>query len=469
MEFAKLTPSLVNEFKKIVGEKGLIYEDREALEIYSRDESGKYYFHLPDIVLKPNTAHQISEILKLANKERIPVTPRGAGSGLSGGCIPIYGGVVLSLERMNRMIEIDKANMVAVVEPGMITNDLCKIVEKEGLFYAGYPMSVEISFIGGNVATNAGGGKVIKYGNTGKHVLGIEAVLSNGEIFQFGGKRRKDSSGYDFVRFLVGSEGTLAVFTKIFLNLVPLPGKTMDFFISFENPEAAIENIGRIIEGTKSIPSSLEFIDRISIEIGREFNKIFLPIDEKSEAFLLIQFEEKSENELYEISDRLSEILHEGDAVDILASTDRASSERIWKIRRNWIESLKSIDPYVLSGDVVVPPSEIPKIMKFIKEISKEFHVRIPVAGHAGDGNLHPAPMKPPEIPPEEWGKIGEEILKRIALKASELGGAVSGEHGIGFLKKELLKLTKRKEWELMKKIKEDFDPNHILNPGKLF
>ncbi len=469
MEFGKLNSSLVKEFERIVGEKNLIYGDRESLENYSRDESGKFYSSFPEIVLKPLKAGHISEILKIANRERIPVTPRGAGSGLSGGCIPIYGGILLSLERMNKLIEIDKTNMVAVVEPGMITNDLCKIVEKEGLFYAGYPMSVEISFIGGNVATNAGGGRVIKYGNTGKHVLGIEAVLPNGEIVQFGGKRRKDSSGYNFLGFLVGSEGTLAVFTKIFLNLIPLPGRTIDFFISFESNESAIGSIEKIITGAGSIPSSMEFIDRISVEIGKEFNKIPLPLGKNEEAFLIVQFEEKDENQLYEIGDRLSKILSEIGAINVIASTEKASSERIWKIRRNWIEAIKSVDPYVLSGDVVVPSSEIPKMMDFIKEISRDFSVRIPVAGHAGDGNLHPAPMKPEKLSPEEWKNVAEEILRIIAIKAWELGGAVSGEHGIGFLKKELLKMTKRKEWELMKRIKEEFDPNYILNPGKLF
>ncbi len=464
-----MNDSLVKEFEEIVGSKNLIYGDREALESYSRDESGKFYSSLPEIVLKPLNANHISEILKIAKRERIPVTPRGAGSGLSGGCIPIYGGIVLSLERMNRLIEIDKRNMVAVVEPGMITNDLCKIIEKEGLYYAGYPMSVEISFIGGNVATNAGGGKVIKYGNTGKHVLGIEAVLPDGEIVQFGGKRRKDSSGYNFVGFLVGSEGTLAIFSKIFLNLVPLPGKTMDFFISFDSPESAIGIIERIISGTGSIPSAIEFIDRISVEIGKKFNKISLPLERNEEAFLIVQFEEKDENQLYEVGEKLSDILTEAGVLNVIASTEKASSEKIWKIRRNWIEAIKSVDPYVLSGDVVVPSSEIPKMMSFIKEISKEFDVKIPVAGHAGDGNLHPALMKPEKMSPEDWKNIAEEILEKIALKASELGGAVSGEHGIGLLKKELLKMTKRKDWELMKRIKEEFDPNYILNPGKLF
>lgn len=464
-----MAPSLVNELKRIVGEKNIIYEDRETLESYSKDESGKYYSHLPDAVVKPSDSQQISEIMKIANRERIPVTPRGAGSGLSGGCIPIYGGIVLSLERMDRLLEIDRTNMIAVVEPGMITNELCKLVEREGLFYAGYPMSVEISFIGGNVATNAGGGKVIKYGNTGKHVLGIEAVLPDGEIVQFGGKRRKDSSGYNFVGFLVGSEGTLAVFSKIFLNLIPMPGKTIDFFISFESHETAIQGIEKIISGAGSIPSSMEFMDRISVEIGKEFNKTHLPLMENEEAFLIVQFEEKDENQLYEIGGRLSKILSEIGALNVIASTEKASSERIWKIRRNWIEAIRSVDPYVLSGDVVVPPSEIPEMMSFIKEISRDFGVRIPVAGHAGDGNLHPAPMKPEKLSPGEWKDMAEEILKRIALKASELGGAVSGEHGVGFLKKELLKMTKRKDWELMKRIKEKFDPNYILNPGKLF
>ncbi len=469
-DFGKVTPSFVKELRRIVGDAGVIYEDKGALEAYSHDESGsKFYFRMPDVVVKPEDAQQISKIVKLSNEEGIPITPRGAGSGLAGGCIPIYGGIVLSLERMNRVIEIDKKNLVAVVEPGVVTNDLCKRVAEDGLYYAGYPMSLETSFVGGNVATNAGGSKVIKYGNTGHHVLGIEAVLPNGEIVEFGGKRRKDSSGYNFVRFLVGSEGTLAVFTKIYLNLIPLPGKTIDLFIPFRSVEDAIDSVSIAVTESKELPSAIEFIDGLSFRISAKYNNAKLPFQDEAKAFLIVQLEGKTRDDLERTYEKIGKAFLSKGAFDVFIADNRSASEVIWKVRRNWFESLRAIDPYVPTGDVVVPTSEIPRMMSFIEEISESYGVKIPVAAHAGDGNLHPAPLKPSHIAPEEWKELSEEILDKIALKAASLGGAVSGEHGVGFLKKKALSETKKRELELMKDIKRLWDPNGIMNPGKLF
>ena len=469
-EFAKVDDAFIKDLRRIAGERAVIYEDKESLENYSADESGgAYYAHMPDAVVRPENAMQISQIVKLAKSAHIPITPRGAGSGLAGAAVPIYGGIVLSLERMNRLLEIDKANLVAVAEPGVVTNDLCKKVAEEGLYYAGYPMSVETSFIGGNVATNAGGSKVIKYGNTGHHVLGIEAVLPDGKIVQFGGKRRKDSSGYEFVKFLVGSEGTLAVFTKIFVNLIPLPGKTVDLLVPFKSVEDAIKNVPVAIRESKVLPTAVEFIDRLSVELGVKYNNTSLPYQDKAEAFLIVQFEGRNREELEDIYEKAGKALLSNGALDVFVADNRTTSDNIWKVRRNWLEGIKAFDPYVPTGDVVVPTSEIPKIMEFIKEISKEYKVRIPVAAHAADGNLHPAPMKPEKMPPNEWKDYSEEILDKIAIKAGELGGAASGEHGIGFIKKKVLAETKPKQVEIMKSVKKLFDPDNIMNPGKLF
>jgi glycolate oxidase len=469
-DYNKVTESLVKELRRIAGDKAVIYEDKEALESYSADESGgKYYAHMPDVVVKPENSEQIAKIVNLANKEHIPITPRGAGSGLAGGAVPLYGGIVISLERMNRLLEIDKANLVAVAEPGVVTNDLCKKVADYGLYYAGYPMSVETSFIGGNVATNAGGSKVIKYGNTGHHVLGIEAVLPNGEIVQFGGKRRKDSSGYEFVKFLVGSEGTLAVFTKIFLNLIPLPGKTVDLLVPFASIEDAIKNVSLAITESKVLPTAVEFIDKLSVQLGVKYNNTSLPFQDEAEAFLILQFEGRTKEELEDIYEKAGEVLLANSALDVFVADNRSTSEKIWKVRRNWLEAIKAADPYVPTGDVVVPTSEIPELMDYIQQTSKEYKVKIPVAGHAADGNLHPAPMKPEGMEPEEWKDYSEEILDKIAIKAGELGGAVSGEHGIGFIKKKVLAETKKEEVKAMKEVKKLFDPNNIMNPGKLF
>ncbi|PNR95917.1 FAD-binding oxidoreductase [Petrotoga sp. 9PWA.NaAc.5.4] len=470
-EYRKVTSKVYEKIKRIVkNEYLIIYNDEENLKSYSNDESGgEYYAHMPDIVIKPENKEQISDIVKLANDENIPITPRGAGSGLAGANIPIYGGIVLSLERMNKIIEIDTENLVAVVEPGVVTNDLCRIVSERGLYYAGYPMSVETSFIGGNVATNAGGSKVIKYGNTGHHILGLEVVMPNGDVVEYGGKRRKDSSGYNLLQLFIGSEGTLGIFTKIYVNLIPQPGKVVDLLVPFDNIEKAISNVGTLITESKTLPSGIEFIDKKSIEYASKYTGMKLPYQDEIESYLIIQYEALSLEEIEGLYEKSGKTLQKNGAKDVFIADNRTNSEKIWRMRRNWLESLKSIDPYVPTGDVVVPTSKIPEIMQYITEISQEYKIDIPVAGHAADGNLHPAPLKPKNIPIEEWKEVSEEILGKIAIKAANMGGAVSGEHGIGFIKKELLKKTKPKQYERMKKIKDILDPNCIMNPGKLF
>jgi len=471
VEYRKVTSNIVEKIRKILKNDALlIYNDSESLKSYSNDESGgEYYSHLPDVVVKPETKEQISEIIKLANDEMIPITPRGAGSGLAGANIPIYGGIVISLERMNKIIEVDSENLVAVVEPGVVTNDLCRIVSEKGLYYAGYPMSVETSFIGGNVATNAGGSKVIKYGNTGHHILGLEVVMPDGEIVEFGGKRRKDSSGYNLLQLFIGSEGTLGIFTKIYVNLIPQPGKVVDLLVPFESIEKAISNVAPLMTETKTLPSGIEFIDKKSIHYASKYTGMKLPYQDEVESYLIVQYEATSLQEIEELYEKSGKALQKNGAKDVFIADNRSNSEKIWRMRRNWLESLKAVDPYVPTGDVVVPTSKIPEMMKYINEVSNEFNIDIPVAGHAADGNLHPAPLKPKNLQPNEWKTLSEEILGKIAMKAAQMGGAISGEHGIGFIKKKLLKKTKPKQYKLMKEIKDALDPNNIMNPGKLF
>ncbi|HID55070.1 TPA: FAD-binding protein, partial [Candidatus Poribacteria bacterium] len=336
-------------------------------------------------------------------------------------------------------------------------------------FYAGYPMSVETSFIGGNIATNAGGSKVIKYGNTGHHVLGLEVVLPTGEIVQFGGKRRKDSSGYNFVRLFVGSEGTLGVFTKAYLNLIPQPGRTVDLLVPFGSVQDAIYTVPKVITESKALPTSVEFMDRLSVELTTEYLGTGLPFQEKANAYLIIQFDGRSKDELADIYEKAGKICLDEGALEVFVADNPFTSEMIWRVRRNWLEGLRAFDPYSSTGDVVVPTSQIPKMMEEIKRISERYGVRIPCAAHVGDGNLHPYPMKPEGMSPERWQRIMEEILDELAMIASRLGGAPSGEHGIGFLKKNLLPRAKREEVELMRRVKGVFDPNGIMNPGKLF
>jgi len=468
-EFGEVTPTLIEGLKGIVGERNVLYEDAGQLESYASDEAGALYAQTPEVVVKASSSAEVSEVLKLANLKRIPVTPRGAGSGLAGGAVPVVGGIVLSLEKMSRVLEVDKVNLVAVVEPGVVTNDLCRIVAEEGLFYAGYPMSVESSFVGGNVACNAGGAKVVKYGATAAHVLGLEVVLATGEIVQFGGKRRKDASGYSLLRLFVGSEGTLGVFTKITLSLIPEPGRVADLLVPFRSVEEAIDAVPKLMIASKGLPVAVEFIDRVSVKHCAAYVNTALPFQSEADAYLILQLDGRSKSELQDVYEAAGNACLENGALEVLVADNPFASERIWNMRRNWLEALKAIDPYVSTGDFVVPVSEIPKMMAFIAGLSEEYEVDIPCAGHAADGNIHPAPLRPDGIDSSQWKGVMEEILERIAVEAAGLGGAVSGEHGIGFVKRDLLEQTKPLEVALMRRVKEALDPNGILNPGKLF
>ena len=468
-EYRTVTPEVVTRLEQIVGERNVIWADADRLESYAHDEAGSQYFAMPDVVVKPISTAQVSEVIHLANQEMIPVTPRGAGSGLAGGAIPLYGGIVLSCEKMDRILEIDEVNLIVVVEPGVITNDLCRQVAKQGLFYAGYPMSVESSFVGGNVACNAGGAKVVKYGPTAAHVLGLEVVLPTGTVIEVGGKRRKDASGYSLLRLFVGSEGTLGILTKIYLNLIPAPGRVAELLVPFDSMKEAIAAVPKIVTQSKVLPTAVEFIDRISVRYCSEYTNSTLPYQDKAEAYLIVQLEGGTKEALQETYEKAGKTCLKNGALEVFVADNKFASEKIWNMRRNWLEGLKTADPYVSTGDVVVPLSEIPQMMEKIGEIAKAYGVQIPCAGHAADGNIHPAPMKPADTLPSEWKEEIEEILDKIAAFAVELGGAVSGEHGIGFVKQELLAKTKGQEVELMRGIKNAFDPNNILNPGKLF
>lgn len=468
-EFGAVTPSLTAALAQIVGERNVLHDDPQRLGSYAGDETGALYACPPEIVVRVGTTSEVSRVLDLANRHRIPVTPRGAGSGLAGGAVPIVGGIVLSLERMNRVLEIDPVNLIAVVEPGVVTNDLCRMVAEEDLFYAGYPMSVESSFVGGNVACNAGGAKVVKYGATAAHVLGLEVVLANGDVVLVGGKRRKDASGYSLLRLFVGSEGTLGVFTKIYLNLIPPPGRVADLLVPFRSVEEAIRAVPRLMVASRGLPVAVEFIDRFSVAHCTAYVNATLPYQEEAGAYLILQLDGRSRSDLQETYEAAGAACLEQGALEVFVADNPLSSERIWSLRRNWLEALKAVDPYVSTGDFVVPVSEIPRMMAFIARLSEQYGVEIPCAGHAADGNIHPAPLMPGGMEPDRWKTLMEELLELIALEAAKLGGAVSGEHGIGFVKRGLLSRTKPLEVTLMRRLKAALDPNGILNPGKLF
>jgi glycolate oxidase len=468
--YAAVTASVVEELRGIVGERQVLYADPVAMQDYAHDEvAGEEHAHPPEAVVKPETAQEVSEILKMANRERIPVTPRGAGSGLSCGAVPVHGGIVLSLERMNRILEIDRENMVAVVEPGVVTNDINDAIKADGLFYAGYPMSVELCFVGGNVAENAGGGRAIKYGVTGRYVLGLEVVLPTGEIVQLGGKRVKDVTGYDLVHLMVGSEGTLGVFTKITLRLLPRPTARAVLLIPFPDAATAIGAVPRVMTRGRIIPTSVEFMDQRSIQAAYDYTGERLPHPNVG-AMLLIEVDGTSEERVEHDMNNIIDLCLEMGALDVLVGNTPRDKRRMWHPRQEMAEALKAICPVQSLEDVVVPMAQIPELMPELDRLSEKYDVLIPCYGHAGDGNLHATVVKQPEMPMDEWDEKLPDILRDLYTIVEGLGGTISGEHGIGAKRARYLPLVMdEKLIELQRSIKRVFDPLGILNPGKIF
>ena len=469
-EYKPVTPAIINELQEIVGERYVIFGDPEQLEPFSHDEvTEKKYHHLPDVVVRPKTAEEISRIMKLANRELIPVTPRGGGSGLSGGAVPIMGGIVLYVDRMNAILEIDEDNMMVVVEPGVITNDIDAAVAECGLFFAGYPMSLQSCFIGGNVAENAGGGKAVKYGVTGQYILGVEMVTPEGEIVQLGGKLVKDVTGYSLVKLLIGSEGTLGIFTKIIIKLLPRPTEIVDLLVLFPDPETAIRMVPIIMTGAHVIPTAIEFMDRISAHTTCEYLNEHLPY-EKAGAMLLIQLDGNSKTQLEEEYEAVGELCLEHGAIEVYVADNYTTQERIWSVRRNIAEAFMVISPHQSLEDITVPMANIPKIIPELDRLAEKYDIQIPCYGHAGDGNLHATPVKNPKHTLEQWEEMLPKILAELYQVTSNLGGVISGEHGIGHKRKSYMPYSVSNEaLELMKRIKRAFDPHNILNPGKIF
>ncbi|MHC9544323.1 MAG: FAD-binding oxidoreductase [Vulcanimicrobiota bacterium] len=468
--YTRLTSELVDGLKAIVGEDHVIFNDDFELEPFSHDEiREKEYFHMPEAVLRPRTKEEISQILRLANSHNFPVTPRGAGSGLSGGAVPIHGGAVLLFDRMNSILEYDKDNMTITVEPGVITNEINEMVRADGLYYAGYPLSYQSCTIGGNVAENAGGGKAVKYGVTGRYVVGIQCVTPLGDIIECGGKRVKDVTGYDLVHLLTGSEGTLAVFTAIILRLIPLPEASTDLLVPFNSVDDAIAAVPAIIRGGRVIPASIEFMDRLSVEITCQYlNEVFPAAD--AEATLLITFEGAGGEAMDCILEKVGEICCDKGAADILVADTRAKSERLWKVRSSIADAINARTTYLSVEDIVVPIAQIPELVKAISLLAQKHGMLIPCYGHAGDGNLHATPLKPDCWSVDEWHERIKLILEELYRITISLGGTISGEHGIGHKRKGFLGMVFKDEvLELMKSIKRAFDPQNILNPGKIF
>jgi len=469
-EYQPVTPRIVAQLHAIVGEPHVISDDPARMQDYAHDEvAGAEHAHMPEVVVKPDTSAQIADIMRLANRERIPVTPRGAGSGLSCGAVPVYGGILLSLERMNRILEIDRENMVVVVEPGVVTNDINEAVREYGLFYAGYPMSVEVCFIGGNVAENAGGGRAIKYGVTGRYVLGMEVVLPTGEIVQLGGKRVKDVTGYDVLRLMVGSEGTLGIFTRIILRLLPLPMARVVLLIPFADVATAIAAVPKIMTQGRIVPASIEFMDRLSVQTAYD-HLGERPPQPNIGAMLLVELDGNSQEQVEAESNAIVDLCLEAGALDVYVGNTPATEKKMWHPRQIMAEAFKAICPVQSLEDIVVPLAQIPGLMPELERLSRQFDVLIPCYGHAADGNLHATVVKRPETPLEEWQTKLPQVLEDMYRVVARLGGTISGEHGIGSKRARYLPLVMDPALiALQRRIKQAFDPLNILNPGKVF
>ena len=469
IRYNRVTPQMVEELKKIVGERYVVFGDPEKLEPYSHDEvAEKEYAHMPEALIRPVSAEEIAAVMKLANREKIPVTPRGAGSGLSGGAVPIHGGIVLLMDRMNRILEIDRENMMITVEPGVVTNEINQVLKESGLFYAGYPMSLETCFVGGNVAENAGGGKAVKYGVTSRYVLGLEMVTPTGDIVQLGGKLVKDVTGYNMIGLMVGSEGTLGIFTKVILKLLPLPKANVDLLVLFKTPEEAIAAVSRVLS-SGAMPTAIEFMDQSAFTTSCQYLNETIPYHQAG-AMLLITVDGMDSIQVEREYEEVGEVCLAAGAIEVYVADNYTTSERIWKVRRNIAEAFKVFSPHQSLEDIVVPTAQIARMVSGLIDLSKKWGCPIPCYGHAGDGNLHATPVMNPEWTLEEWhGKV-PQILTDMYKLTKDLGGTISGEHGIGHKRKQYMPLVVGEAYlGMARSIKRALDPNNVLNPGKIF
>ncbi len=421
----------------------------------------------PEVVVRVASAVQVSEVLKLAQRARVPVTPRGAGYGLSGGAVPAHGGVVLSTERMNRILEIDRENLMVTVEPGVITGDLHRAVEAEGLFYPPDPASLDSCSIGGNIAEGAGGPRAVKYGVTKDYVCGLEAVLPSGQIITCGGKLVKDVTGYNLVQLLIGSEGTLAVVTQIILRLLPLPKVQVDLLVPYDDFQAAADTVSDII-AHRVLPTTIEFMERDSVLAVERLTAKEVPHHDAA-AHLLIQLDGNRTEAVDADYEVVGDLCLAHGARDVLVARDRRTRDRLWEARRLIIDALNHESPINHMEDVVVPRAALPALLGGIKDIAGRHAVRIVCFGHAGDGNVHVNVLKD-GIPDDRWEELLPVTTEEMYRLALSLGGTITGEHGIGATRRRYLPLAlDEAQIQLMRGIKAVFDPNQILNPGKIF
>jgi glycolate oxidase len=470
--YKKLSPEIRRRLAGIVGPEDVL-SDPEKLENFSHDEYslseiGRY----PEVAVKPGSTEEVAAIMRLASAEHIPVTPRGAGTGLSGGCVPLYGGIVLSLEKMNRIVEIDLANQMAVVEPGVTLGDFSRAVEEAGLSFPPHPGD-ESAMIGGLIATNAGGSRAVKYGVIRNYVRGLEVVLPGGDVIQLGGKLVKSSTGYSLLHLIIGSEGTLGIVTRAVIQLLPAAALSRSLVVPFDDVDSAIETVP-LLMGRKVIPLAFEFIEQEVIRITEEYLNKRWPTS-AGRTCLLIILDAAAEEEMDRASQEVAEACLQKGALDVFIADTPKKQELVLEIRSQIYEALKSQTVEIL--DICVPRAEIAAHVRRIREISAKYGLWLPTFGHAADGNVHTHIMKARyeegrmiPVPEKEWRQKAEPVRAELYADAKARGGVISGEHGIGLVRKPFLSQSLGPgQVELMRGIKRIFDPDGILNPGKIF
>ena len=464
MNFTKINPEILAEIKSTLGEEKVV-TDAESLDNYSHDETEDLRYQ-PEIVVKPTSPEDVSALLKICNAHDVPVTPRGGGTGLSGAALPVYGGVSLSMEKFKSIIDIDTENLQATVEPGVITEVFINAVAERGLLYPVDPSSKGSCFIGGNVAHGSGGPRVVKYGTIREYILNLEVVLPNGDIIWTGANTLKYASGYNLTQLMIGSEGTLGVVTKIVTKLLPKPSQSVLMMGSFSTNEDACAAVSAIFRAGVT-PSALEFMERKGVEWVIKFDDIKFDLKDDVVALLMIEFDGDDLDDIFKNCEKTNVVLEEHSCTEVLFADTASQKEELWRMRRTMAESVKSNSVYK-EEDTVVPRAALPKLINGIKEIGSRYGFESVCYGHAGDGNLHVNIVKA-GMSGEDWKNKLKFGIAEIFELTTALGGTLSGEHGIGLVQKEFMPIKYSEiHLNLMRGIKKVFDPNGILNPGKI-
>jgi glycolate oxidase len=465
-KYKQLEDSDIQFFKEFIPSDRLVINEEQRRK-YDHDYTEDLHF-LPELVLIPTSAEEIAKIAAHCNEQMIPLTVRGAGTGLSGGALPVSGGIILSMEKLNRLLEIDEENFQATVEPGMITQLFQEEVAKKGLYYPPDPASRGSCFIGGNLAESSGGPHAVKYGVTKDYVLNLEVVLADGAIMWTGANVLKNATGLNLTQLMVGSEGTLGIITKAVMRLIPMPKLDRLLLAPFKKAEDACAIVARIFHQGVT-PSALEFMEKDALKFAQKYiDGIEIPIEDDIEAHLLIELDGNDEEQLAKEAEALYELIAEYEVGEILYAESESEKDRLWKLRRSLGEAVKANSIYK-EEDTVVKRAELPALLKGVKEIGSRYGFKSVCYGHAGDGNLHVNILKG-ELSEKAWNEDLKEAIREIFQLCKQLGGTISGEHGIGLVQKEFMDIMfSEREIQLQKDIKAVFDPNNILNPGKIF